>query len=155
MFSYYSKESIVKSVKDSFESSSLSTLIFFFITIAVFMIITFLMIKLMIDRSRMNISLFRVFGYNRLEIKQLFIDGNFYLIVFSVLAGMPIAKLFVDKVWFPASSYGLDMGFDTRYPVWLYLLIVMAVIVVYIIVSSILGVVANKITVSEVLKNRE
>lgn len=155
VFSYYSKESIVKSVKDSFESSSLSTLIFFFITIAVFMIITFLMIKLMIDRSRMNISLFRVFGYNRLEIKQLFIDGNFYLIVFSVLAGMPIAKLFVDKVWFPASSYGLDMGFDTRYPVWLYLLIVMAVIVVYIIVSSILGVVANKITVSEVLKNRE
>lgn len=155
VFSYYSKESIVKSVKDTFDDSELSTLIFFFITIAVFMIITFLMIKLMIDRSRMNISLFRVFGYNRTEIKQLFIDGNFYLIVFSVLAGMPIAKLFVDKVWFPASSYGLDMGFDTRYPVWLYLLIVMAVIVVYLIVSSILGVVANKITVSEILKNRE
>ena len=51
------------------------------ISALIFMIVMYLMMKVMIDRSAFSISLMKVFGYRRREIRRLYLDGNFYVIL--------------------------------------------------------------------------
>ncbi len=155
LFADYTKDSIIKAAEDDVAGMMVSIYIFIVVAAIVFFIITFLMIKLMIDRAKMNISLMKVFGFNRGELRKLYINGNFYLIMASLLIGMPVSKLFVDKVWFAMSNQNIEAGYDTRYPIFLYLIIIGVVIVMYLIITFILNTVINKIHMSEVLKNRE
>lgn len=82
-------------------------------------------------------------------------NGNFYLILASLFVGMPISKLFVDKVWFAVSNQNIEAGYDTHYPIFFYIIITGVVIAMYFIITFILNSVINKIHMSEVLKNRE
>ena len=103
----------------------------------------------------MSISLFKIFGYHKNEIKKLYIDGNFYLILVSAVLGIPISKIFVDKFWFPITNANVDVGYDTHYSPLLYLMIFASIMLLYFIISNILKSVVNKIQMCEVLKNRE
>ena len=47
-----------------------------FASIIIFCVVMYLMMKVMIDRSAYNISLIKVFGYKRKEIRKLYLDGN-------------------------------------------------------------------------------
>ena len=155
LFADYTKNSIIKAAEDDVSGMMISVYIFIAVAAIVFFIITFLMIKLMIDRAKMNISLMKVFGFNRKEIRKLYINGNFYLILASLFVGMPISKLFVDKVWFAVSNQNIEAGYDTHYPIFFYIIITGVVIAMYFIITFILNSVINKIHMSEVLKNRE
>lgn len=155
LFAFYSKDSLVKTAElengDMFES----VCIYIGVSAVIFVIITYLMIKLMIDRASMNISLFKIFGYGNKEIKKMYIDGNFYLILVSAVVSIPVAKIFVDKFWFPLLNANIDIGFDIHYSALIYLIIFVSIILLYLIISNVLKLHVNKIKMSEVLKNRE
>lgn len=151
----YSKDSIIFSAETNVEGMLSSVVVFISISILAFFTIAYLMIKLMIDRAKINISMLKIFGYHESEIKKLYIDGNFYVILLSSVLGIPIAKVFVDKFWFPISNINIDIGYDIHYPIWMYLLILVTIMILYFIISNVLRLVINRIPMSEVLKNRE
>lgn len=123
--------------------------------ILIFVVVTFLMIKLMLDHATLNISMMKIFGFNGKEIRKLYIDGNFITIFVSALVSIPVAKVFVDKFWFPLINTTLPYGFDVKYNPIIYLLIFFVIMILYFIISFILRKRINSISMVEILKCRE
>lgn len=123
-------------------------------SIAVFIIVMYLMMKVMIDRSSFNISLIKIFGYKKNEIRKLYLDGNFYFVALGALVCIPLAKLIMDRVYpYMVANVGCDL--NITFPLWEYLLIYGIILVLYFIINNVLVINIGKILPAEVLKNRE
>lgn len=101
---------ISQRIKDSLNSI---IYIMVFASIIVYIVVTFLMIKLMIDRASLNISLIKIFGFSKKEIRKLYLDGNTITIIISAIISVPLAKIIVDKTWFPMMAANINCGFDS------------------------------------------
>ena len=54
------------------------------VSVLIFIVVMYLMMKVMIDRSSFNIALIKIFGYRNKEVKKMYLDGNFYIITIGV-----------------------------------------------------------------------
>ena len=123
-------------------------------SIVVFVMVMFLMMRVMIDRSSKNIALFRIFGYRTGEIRKLYLDGNFVIIAVGAAVFLPLSKILMDLAY-PYLCSNVASGLDTTFPGYYYPLIYVSTLVLYIIIDVILMGHIKKITPSEVLANRE
>ena len=120
----------------------------------IFCVVMYLMMKVMIDRSAYNISLIKVFGYKRKEIRKLYLDGNFYIIALGALICLPLSKVIMNKLFpFMISNVACGLNIDT--PIIFYIVTYIVIILLYLIINKILVQRLNKFTPAEVLKNRE
>lgn len=124
------------------------------ISVLMFMVVMYLMMKMMIDRSAMSISLFKVFGYQKREIGKLYLNGNFFVIVFGALVGIPLSKLVMDRL-FPYMVSNVACGINLTFFWQIYVGCFLSVLVLYFIINRLLMHRVNKILPGEVLKNRE
>ncbi len=124
------------------------------ISALIFMIVMYLMMKVMIDRSAFSISLMKVFGYRRGEIRRLYLDGNFYIIILGALLGVPVAKWCMDLL-FPYFISNVAIGMDLQFPPMLYGMIYGGILICYLVINFLLMGRLNKLVPAEVLKNRE
>lgn len=62
------------------------------VSVIIFAIVLYLMMKVMIDRSAFSISLIKIFGYRDKELKKMYLDGNFYVIAIGALLSVPFGK---------------------------------------------------------------
>lgn len=119
-----------------------------------FIIVMFLMLKMIIEKQSYNISLFKMFGYNEKEVGKLFLGSNFVIVAISALICVPLTE-FIMKSIYPAlvanRATGFDLTLDWRTYVFVYGLIFLS----YFIVNIILKKKLNKISPNDVLKNRE
>lgn len=123
-------------------------------SVVIFIIVMYLMMKVMLDRSTQNISLFKVFGFNDREIKKLYIDGNFFTVLISSVICVPLTKQIMEKMY-PSLVSNVAAGFcyDMH---WKYYVFVFALIFFsYFIVNALLVGKIKKISLVEILKNRE
>ena len=120
------------------------------ISALIFMIVMYLMMKVMIDRSAFSISLMKVFGYRKGEIRRLYLDGNFYII----MLGVPLAKWSMDLI-FPYFISNVAIGMDLQFPPQLYGMIYGGILICYLVINFLLVGRLNKLVPAEVLKNRE
>lgn len=120
----------------------------------VFVLVLYLMMKVMIERSASHIALFKIFGYRRKEIRRLYLDGNFYLIALGALLSLPVSKLLMDAL-FPLLVSNVACGLHLAFPVWEYALIYGAVMLFYVIIHRALLRRTDQIVPAEVLKRRE
>ena len=123
-----------------------------FASTIIFCVVMYLMMKVMIDKSAYNISLIKVFGYKRKEIRKLYLDGNFYIVALGALISLPIAKLIMNKI-FPFMVSNVSCGLNVKAPISFFTYIV--ILILYFIINSLLVKRLNKFTPAEVLKNRE
>lgn len=123
-------------------------------SVVILILVMYLMMKVMIDRSVYSISLMKVFGYKSKNIKKLYINGNFYVLVIGSLISIPLTKLIMDAI-FPyfVSNVAININLSTN-PLYFVGLFV-GVMILYWIISSILLIRINKIVPAEALKNRE
>lgn len=124
------------------------------ISALIFMIVMYLMMKVMIDRSAFSISLMKVFGYRKGEIRRLYLDGNFYIIMLGALLGVPLAKWSMDLI-FPYFISNVAIGMDLQFPPQLYGMIYGGILICYLVINFLLVGRLNKLVPAEVLKNRE
>ena len=155
LYTITTNEKINKMIDDFCGSLGAVVYMLVFGAILIFVVVTFLMIKLMLDHATLNISMMKIFGFSTKEIRKLYIDGNFITIFVSALISIPGAKLFVDKFWFPLMNADLEYGFDVKYNPLLYLIIFAVIMVLYFIISFILRRRINAISMVEILKCRE
>lgn len=117
-------------------------------------VVMYLMMKVMIDRSAYNISLIKVFGYKRKEIRKLYLDGNFYTIALGALICIPLAKIMMNMCFpFMISNVACGMNVDTSLE--FYVITYLVVLALYFVINALLVRRINKFTPAEVLKNRE
>lgn len=120
----------------------------------IFMIVMYLMIKVMIDRSAFSISLMKVFGYRKREIRKLYLDGNFYVIALGALICVPAAKWGMDLIY-PYCISNVAIGMDLQYTPQLYGMIYGGILLCYLVINFLLVGRLHKLVPAEVLKNRE
>lgn len=124
------------------------------ISALIFMIVMYLMMKVMIDRSAFSISLMKVFGSRRREIRRLYLDGNFYVILLGALICVPLAKWSMDLVY-PYCIANVAIGMDIKFTPQIYIMIYGGIWLCYIVINFLLVGRLNKLVPAEVLKNRE
>ena len=124
------------------------------ISALIFMIVMYLMMKVMIDRSAFSISLMKVFGYRRREIRRLYLDGNFYVILLGALICVPLVKWSMDLVY-PYCIANVAIGMDLKFTPQIYIMIYGGIWLCYMVINFLLVGRLNKLVPAEVLKNRE
>ena len=124
------------------------------VSVIIFCVVLFLMINVMIDRAGFGISLIKIFGFRTKEIKRLYLNGNTAVIAVSSIIFIPLSKKIIDK-FFPVLVANVSSGTNLTFKWYYYLLIFVAVMVIYSIINAVLVGKLKKITPAEVLKNRE
>ena len=120
----------------------------------IFCLVIYLMTSVMIDRGSFGISLIKIFGFNKKEIKKLYLDGNRAVILVGAMISIPLAKLITDRM-FPIFVSNVTCGLPLKFEWYYYPIIYLAIIIIYNFVSMLLTCKLNRMTPAEVLKNRE
>ena len=121
--------------------------------IVLFAVIMYLMLMVMIDRAALGISLLKIFGYEENLVRKLYLRANTVIIVVFALIEIPLSKLIIDSVYSNVMSSASVAGrFDTN-PL-AYVIAFVAIILIYTLVNKLLLRRVNKITPSDVLRNR-
>lgn len=124
------------------------------ISTLIFVVVMYLMMKVMIDRSAFSISLIKVFGFRTKEIRKLYLDGNFFIIAIGAAICLPLAKLIMSAVY-PSLVSNVNCGVQLTFAPWLWAVLYGGILVLYFIINRVLVGRLNKIVPAEVLKNRE
>lgn len=124
------------------------------ISTLIFVVVMYLMMKVMIDRSAFSISLIKVFGFRTKEIRKLYLDGNFFIIAIGAAICLPLAKFIMSAVY-PSLVSNVNCGVQLTFAPWLWAVLYCGIIVLYFIINRVLVGRLNKIVPAEVLKNRE
>lgn len=124
------------------------------ISVIIFAIVMYLMMKVMIDRSAQNIALMKVFGYRKKEIKKLYLDGNFYTIAIGALICVPLSKVCIDAMY-PAMVSNIACGMNLTFSWQLYVIVYVGIILTYLVINQLLVRKIYKVELSDALKNRE
>ncbi len=123
-------------------------------SIVVFIVVMYLMIKVMIDRSSFHISLIKTFGFTDKEVRKMYLDGNFLTVIISGIISVPLSKLIMDGCWLLLCS-NIAGGFNTHIPIHYYAGIFCLIIGCYLLVSGLLMMKLKRISPADVLKDRE
>ena len=154
LYSVTSKQDIEKSSSIFLETMAPLTVTLLSAGSVIFMVVMYLMLAVMIDRSTMGISLIKIFGYRPGEIRKLYLNGNFYVVLIGGILAFPIAKKIIDTIY-PNFIANVACSMNLSYSWYLYLLIAAGVILIYFVVSSLLVGKIKRISPAEILKNRE
>ena len=125
-----------------------------FASTVIFCVVLYLMMKVMIDRSAQNISLIKVFGYKRKEVRKLYLDGNFYIIALGTLIVLPLSKVIMNKI-FPFMISNVSCGLNVKTPYMFYIVTYFVILALYFLINSFLVRRLDKFSPAEILKNRE
>ena len=120
----------------------------------VFVVVMYLMMKVMIDRSAMSISLMKVFGYRKKDVRKLYLDSNLLIVAASALLGIPLSKAVMDSMY-PYLVSNIACGINLVFSWQMYTGLFGAILILYFIINRILMRRVNRILPAEVLKNRE
>ncbi|SCW50934.1 putative ABC transport system permease protein [Ruminococcaceae bacterium YRB3002] len=121
----------------------------------IFVVVMYLMVKMMIDRSSFNISLVKIFGFRGREVRKMYLDGNFYIVVAGALISIPLCKMIMDYIYPRYLVSNVGVGIDPTYTPEMYAAIFAVIIALYLVINLVLTRRIKKIVPAEVLKNRE
>jgi len=122
--------------------------------VLIFIVVMYLMIKVMVDRSAFSISLMKIFGYRKKEIKRLYLNGNFFLIAIGAVLCIPLSKLCMDALYpylISNVACGIYLAFSWRIYGGIYL----GILLCYLVNNQVLVGRLGKMVPAQVLKNRE
>ena len=124
------------------------------VSILIFIAVMYLMLNVMIDRAAFGISLIKIFGYRLREIRKVYLDGNFIIIILGAALSIPLVKKAADSIY-PYCIANTAMGMDLNYKWFLYTGVIVGVVAIYLMISGVLTGKIKRIIPAEVLKNRE
>ena len=151
-------ESSYDSVKDTVNNwvklGRSEFIMFSVISIVIFVIVTFLLVKSMIERSKYNISMLKVMGYENSDISKIYINQNVYIVLAATIIGLPLSKVVIGKLVNMMTS-----AMKCYMPAYIgaiqFVMAVAVILIAYIISMLIVKRRVNKISLTEVLKNRD
>lgn len=125
------------------------------VSVLIFVVVLYLMMKVMIDRSTFHIALIKIFGYRDKEVKKMYLDGNLYIIIIGALLSIPLAKWIMDISYEPMFVPNISCGVNKSFSWWMYVAIFVSIVGLYFIINHLLVGRIYKMVPAEVLKCRE
>ena len=123
-------------------------------SVALFIIVMYLLLKMMIDKSTFSISLIKVFGYSKKEVNKLYLGSNLYTVLFTSVVAIPITKIIIEIIY-PYLVSNISAGLKTTMYWYLYIIMIAIIFISYLIVNALLASHLRKISLVEILKDRE
>lgn len=128
--------------------------VFWILGIAVFMLVIYLLAKIIIEKNSQSISITKILGYEKREINRIYIHTTTIVTIVSLLAVLPIIHTLLSLVWHMMMQ---------EYTGWIpcvvnwnvYCKVVIIGIITYAVVAALLMRQINKIPLSDALKNVE
>ena len=119
-----------------------------------YVIVMFMLTKMVIEKNALNISLLKVFGYRNKEVNKLYLSQTQWIIILSVIVFLPLQYFLIGKIW-PGMLNSMSGYFYFHVTP-----LVMAIIVVFgtatcQITNALHVKHVRKIDMTEALKNRE
>lgn len=128
--------------------------IFWVLGVAVFMLVIYLLAKIIIEKNAQSISIAKILGYEKREINRIYIHTTTIVTIVSLIAVLPIIHLLLNWVW-----HAMMSGYTGWIPCvvqWsTYCKVVAAGIITYAVVAAMLMRQTNKIPLADALKNVE
>ena len=148
------KEDISKSADVFIDNMTSMIISMTVISVIVFAVVMYLMIKVVIDRSAFNISLMKIFGFNNKEVHKLYLDGSFLMVAVSAAICIPLAKKVMDSIY-PYFVSNVACGMSLKFTWQMYSGIYAGILLCYLVINKLLVGPLKKMVPAEVLKNRE
>ena len=120
----------------------------------IFFVVLYLMMGVMVDRASYDISLMKIFGYRRGEIRKLYLNGNLYFVALGSLIAIPLAKKTIDAIY-PYFISNVACGMDLSMSPLVYAGLFAIIMAMYFVINTMLVRRIDRVTPAEVLKNRE
>ena len=120
----------------------------------IFFVVLYLMMGIMVDRASYDISLMKIFGYRRGEIRKLYLNGNMYFVALGSLIAIPLAKKTIDSIY-PYFISNVACGMDLTMSPFVYVGLFVIIMAMYFVINAMLVRRIDKVTPAQVLKNRE
>ena len=119
-----------------------------------YVIVMYLLTKLLIDKNALNISLLKVFGYRNKEVNKLYLTGNEVIIILSVILFLPVQYFLMDKMW-PSMLASMTGYFYFKVNITVIAAIILLATATCILTNIFHVKRVRKIAMTEALKNRE
>ena len=120
----------------------------------IFFVVLYLMMGVMVDRASYDISLMKIFGYRRGEIRKLYLNGNMYFVALGSLIAIPLAKKTIDAIY-PYFISNVACAMDLSMSPLVYVGLFVVIMGMYFVINALLVRKIDRVTPAEVLKNRE
>ena len=124
------------------------------ISIVIYLVLMYILTKIVIDKNAINISFMKVFGYKPKEIRKLYLRATTIVVLSSLLLGLPLIYLGI-QVSFTFVLMKLSGYLPVYIPMYLYPAIVAIGMASYFIINFFHVKRVNRIEMSAALKNRE
>lgn len=125
-----------------------------FASVILFILVMYLMVKMIIERQTTNISMFKVFGYTKSEISKLYMRNNLYTVLVSATLFIPLSRYIIVKIY-PFMVANRAVGFNLSFSLEVYIFILGLIMVSYFLSYIFAKIKLNKISIQEMLKDRE
>ena len=98
--------------------------------------------------------MFKVFGYTKSEISKLYMRNNLYTVLVSAALFIPLSRYIIVKIY-PFMVANRAVGFNLSFSLEVYLFILGLIMVSYFLSYIFAKIKLNKISIQEMLKDRE
>ena len=124
------------------------------VSVIIFAVVLYLMMNIMVARSALNISMFKMFGYHKKELQKLYLNGNMDTVAAGALICIPAAKILMNRIY-PYMISNVAAGMNVKAQWWMYAGIYAMILVLYGVINTLQVRKIDQITPAEILRNRE
>lgn len=150
----FHKDELINSVSGTLEMINVLSGIMLWIGSAILICITVMLLQMNIEKDKNNISMVKIFGYRKKEIKALYLNGNVIVLIIGGILALPMGyyttKAVYDGVMDNLQQYFLPHIYLLSALTAFAVIIVSYNAAMYLLVRKI-----DKIPLTEVIKNRE
>lgn len=123
-------------------------------SLLIYMVLMYILTKIVIDKNVINISFMKVFGYESKEIRRLFLNASTFTVMISLLLCIPLEILLMKVLLIYAMS-DIEGYLPFYLPRYLLIEVVLTGMISYLIINIRHIRKVNRIPMSDALKNRE
>ena len=152
--SVISRSDMITSVNTFTQAMRPTILVLFIASIGLFIIVMFLLMRMVVDREQYSISLMKALGYDEAKVGHLYLGNYVLLVLLSLAVGLPLSVAIMRPTWqYMISSLATAFPFTTSSRS--VILIVVIVLATYGVVRFLSGRHLRGVDVTEILKDRE
>jgi putative ABC transport system permease protein len=124
------------------------------IAVIIYLVLMYLLTKIVIDKNALFISFMKVFGYEKKEIKKLYLTSTTIVVLVSLFLGLPFVYLTIQRC-FEIVLMKISGYIPIYIPVYLFAQIIVIGMASYFIINFFHKKRVNRIEMVDALKNRE
>lgn len=122
--------------------------------IVIYLVLMYILTKVVVDKNAQNISFMKVMGYQNKEIRKLYLTATIIAVIVSLLLSLPLLNLGLQEV-FALAFVKINGYLEAYLPPYLFAAVLCTGFASYIVINLIHMRRVSKIGLAEVLKNRE